>query len=619
MSAIERSPERLFAPPRVELHKRADASTIMRSPMKLAPYSRRVGDWLMHWAQHAPERAFLAERDGAGRWSTLTYRQALDEASAVATALLDLGLHADRPVAILSDNSIEHALLMLAAMQVGVPAAPISPAYSLMSNDHAKLSAIVQAIKPGAIYVSAAAPFARALGAIAGMHDATIIVGTGGGAVPKALGAAVSFDALLTRVDLDRVAQAFEQTQPDAVAKILFTSGSTGSPKGVINTHRMLCSNQQAKAQVWPFLESAPPVIVDWLPWNHTFGGNHDFNMVLRNGGTLYIDAGKPAPGLFDRSVANLREIAPTIYLNVPRGFDMLVDALRKDQALRERFFSRLQVIFYAAAALPQNLWEALTELAMDTLGEPVAMVSAWGSTETAPLATDCHFQAERSGVIGLPIPGTELKIVPNAGKQEVRVRGPNVTPGYWGHPELTRKAFDEDGFYLIGDAVRLVDEQRPERGLLFDGRVSEDFKLSSGTWVNTGGLRLRGIEVLAPIAQDIVVTGHDREAVGFLIFPNLAACRRLAELSDDAPIQSVLQAPAVQASLREGLGRLKSMGGGSSMFAARALLVDEPPSIDAGELTDKGYINQRAVLARRHALVEQLYSADGNAAVVRV
>lgn len=616
MPSIERRPERLFASPRVELRRRADASMILRSPMQLAPYSRCTGDWLVRWSREAPERVFLAERDRTGSWSTLTYRAALDKVRALATGLLAQGLGADRPVAILSDNGIEHALLMLAAMHVGVPAAPISQAYSLMSSDHAKLIAIIQSLNPGAIYVSTAEPFSRALRAIAGMHDATIVVGTGGGALPTELGAFVSFDALLARTDPDRVAQAFEQVQPDTIAKILFTSGSTGVPKGVINTHRMLCSSQQAKAQVWPFLETTPPVIVDWLPWNHTFGGNHDFNMVLRNGGTLYIDAGRPVPGLFDKSLANLQEIAPNIYLNVPRGFDMLVGALQKDRALRERFFSRLQVIFYAAAALPQNMWEMLTELAMDTLGEPVAMVSAWGSTETAPLATDCHFQAERSGVIGLPVPGTELKIVPNGSKQEVRVRGPNVTPGYWRDPELTKKAFDAEGFYCIGDAVRLVDEQHPERGLLFDGRVSEDFKLSSGTWVNTGELRLRGIEALAPIAQDIVVTGHDRDAVGFLIFPNLAACRRLAESPEDAPIQSVLQAPAVQASLREGLRRLKSMGGGSSTYAACALLMDEPASIDAGEITDKGYINQRAVLLRRHALVEQLYSADGNAAV---
>jgi feruloyl-CoA synthase len=413
------------------------------------------------------------------------------------------------------------------------------------------------------------------------------------------------------------VLAALAQVGPDTVAKILFTSGSISEPKGVINTQRMLCSSQQGKAQLWPFLAQTPPVVVDWLPWNHTFGANHDFNLVLKHGGTLYIDGGKPMPGLFDTSIANLREVAPTLYFNVPRGFDMLVTALRADAGLRRTFFSRLQLVFYAGAALPQHLWQALIELSVQETGQAVPMVTAWGSTETSPLATDCHYQAPRSGVIGLPIPGTELKLVPSGGKLEIRVRGPNVMPGYLKQPELSAKAFDDEGFYLIGDAVRFFDPEQPQLGLVFDGRVAEDFKLTSGTWVNVGALRVKGIEMLAPLAQDIVVTGHDRDDIGFLVFPNAAACRQLAGLAADAPLADAVAHDAVRECLRQGLVALKRQAGGSSTHAARALLLAEPPSVDGGEITDKGYINQSMVLRRRAALVEQLYAEVTDAGIV--
>jgi feruloyl-CoA synthase len=407
----------------------------------------------------------------------------------------------------------------------------------------------------------------------------------------------------------DRVARAFAAVGPDTIAKILFTSGSTGIPKGVVNTQRMLCASQQARLQVWPFLAGTPPVIVDWLPWNHTFGGNHNFNMILRNGGSLYIDGGKAAPGLFDKTLENLREISPTIYFNVPRGYDFLVSALRTDTALKERFFQRLQVIFYAAAALPQHLWEALEQLSATAAADRrIPMVAAWGATETAPLATDCHFQARRSGVIGLPVPGTELKLVPSGGKLEIRVRGVNVMPGYWRAPAATAAAFDEEGFYRIGDAVRWLDEKCPEAGLIFDGRIAEDFKLTSGTWVNVGSLRLRALEALAPVAQDIVLCGHDRDDIRLLVFPNVAACRQLARLDGQAGIEDVLAAPDVRQAVAAGLRRLKDSASGATTCAACALLLSEPPSIDAGEITDKGYINQRAVLDRRAALAAALY-----------
>lgn len=605
----------LFAAPRLLLDRRADGSLRLRSAEPLREGVRAVGLWLEQWARLAPERPFLAQRApggvGPGAWQTLCYGEALQRVRAAATWLLRNRRRNGGPVVVLSDNSLEHAVLKLAAMHVGIPAAAVSTAYSLASRDHAKLKGIVQELEPGVIYVGDAAPFAAALAAIAPLHDAPVVAGRNGapGMLP--------FAALLADTDAAAVEQAFAAVGPDTVAKILFTSGSTGEPKGVLNTQRMLSSNQEARAQVWPFLETTPPVLLDWLPWNHTFGANHNFNMVLRFGGTLYIDGGRPLPGQFDTSLANLREVSPTLYFNVPRGYDMLVAALKADRALRERFFAQLKVLFYSAAALPQNLWDALIELSREATGRPLPMVSAWGTTETAPLATDCHFQAPRSGNIGVPIPGCELKLLPAGDAYEIRLRGPNITPGYWKRPEQSRAAFDEEGFYVTGDAVRFADPARPEAGLVFGGRISEDFKLSTGTWVNVGGLRIRGVECMAPLAQDIVVAGHDRDYAAFLVFPNLAACRQLAGLPAAASPAQVLAHPAVREAARAGLARLRGQGGGSSMHAARCLLLEEPPTIDAGEITDKGYINQRGVLKRRDALVRALYAEPPDPAAI--
>ena len=537
-------------------------------------------------------------------WTTLTYRDALRQVRSVAAWILAQGLSAERPLVILSDNSIDHALLALASMHVGVPAAAISPAYSLVSKDFDKLKGMISLLEPGAIYVSSLKPFAAALAAIAPLHTARIVSGDTDG------GEAISFSAVAVTPETSAVETAFAKVTPDTIAKFLFTSGSTGTPKAVINTQRMLTSSQQAKAQTWSFLEDPQTdlVILDWLPWSHTFGANHNFNLVLRNGGTLYIDGGKPASGLFATSLANLRGVMPTVYFNVPRGFDMLIAALRGDDELRRRFFNEVKFAFYAGAALPQNLWDAMAELSVKTVGRALPMVSAWGSTETSPLATDCHFQAERSGNIGVPIPGTELKLVPSGDKLEVRVRGPNVTPGYWKAPELTAQAFDADGFYLIGDAVTFADPDHPEKGLFFDGRVAEDFKLNSGTWVSVGTLRVAGITALAPLAQDIVISGHGGDHVRFLVFPNIAACRAQASLPESADVNDVIGHDQVRAAIAQGLSRLKAQsGGGSSAHATRALLLAEPASVDGGEITDKGYINQRAVLTRRPAAVAVL------------
>ena len=566
-----------FAPARVEVEAREGRSRILRSPIPLAPFPRAVGEWLVHWARTSPDRVFLAERAGEA-WRKVTYAGALDAVRSIGEALLARGLSADCPVAILSDNSVDHALLALGAMHAGIPAAPISPAYSLMSKDHAKLKGIFELLQPGLVYARDPAPFAPAL---------------------EAVGArATGIEELLAEKPGARIDAAFAAVGPDTVAKILFTSGSTGSPKGVINTHRMLCSNQQSWAQLWPFLEETPPVLCEWLPWNHTFGGNATFNMVLRNGGTMYVDGGKPAPGLVETTVRNLREVSPTLYFNVPRGFDLLLPYLESDADLRRSFFRNLDAVFYAGAALPQNLWARLEALAVVENGGRLSMLSAWGSTETSPMATCVHYPIARAGVIGNPGPGTELKLVPSGTKFEVRVRGPNVTPGYWRRDDLTREAFDEEGFYRIGDAMKFVDPDDPAKGLAFDGRVAEDFKLMSGTWVHVGTVRVQLIAACDPLVQDAVITGHDREEMGALVFVNPAAAKALG-----------LDTDGVRARLQTALGKLAAESTGTSTAPVRLLVLDEPPSIDANEITDKGYINQRAVLERRAALVERLHA----------
>ncbi len=562
-----------FAPRRTELERRPDGTMLLRSPEALGATVRCVTDWLVQWAERAPERVFLAERQGEG-WRKLTYAQTLDAARRIGQALLDLGLGPERPVAILSDNSIDHALLSLGGQHVGVPVAPVSPAYSLMSKDFGKLRHIFGLVRPGLVFTADPQKFAPALDAV--------------GATSTPL------QKLLEASPGPAVERAHAALKPESLAKILFTSGSTGQPKGVINTHRMLCANQQQLAQAWPFVEDRPPVVVDWLPWNHTFGGNHNFNLVLRNGGTLYIDGGKPMPGLVETTIRNLREVPSTMYFNVPRGFDLLVPHLEQDAELRRTFFKDLDVLFYAAAALPQPLWERIERLAEQEKDGRLAMLSAWGSTETAPLATSVHFLMERAGVIGLPVPGCELKLVPAAGKLEVRVRGANVTPGYYKGEAATKAAFDEEGFYRIGDAVRFADPQDPAKGIVFDGRVAEDFKLATGTWVHVGAVRIRLISAADTLIQDAVITGHDRDELGALVFLSPAA-------------KSLTQAEII-AKLEKVLDALKAEGAASSTCPARLMIMTEPPSIDANEITDKGYMNQRAVLERRAELVERLY-----------
>jgi feruloyl-CoA synthase len=595
-----------LAPAGVNVERRSDGTLVLTSPHPLGEVPRHLCDLLRRWSEAAPDRVLFAERGETG-WRQVRYGEARRTVDRLAAGLIERGLSAERPLLILSENGVDHALLTLAAMTAGVPVAPASVAYSLVSSDLAKIRGIADLLAPGMIWAADAGRFGRAFAALAG-RGATLCASRG------AMGDVLPFEALLQDEPGDEVEDRFAAQTPDTVAKVLFTSGSTGQPKGVVNSQRMLCSNQAAIAAVWPFLREKPPVVLDWLPWSHTFGGNHNFNMVLFHGGSLHVDDGRPTPELVGRTVANLRDVSPTLYFNVPRGYDALLPSLEQDASFRAAFFRELDVLFYAAASLPHPLWERLEAQSLAARGELCLMLSAWGSTETAPMATTVHFRIRRAGVIGLPAPGTAIKLAPVEGKLELRVKGPNVTPGYWRRPDLTRAAFDEEGFVRMGDAGKLVDPADPARGLAFDGRIAEDFKLASGTWVHAGAVRTAAVAAGAPYVQDAVVAGLDREDVGLLLFLNPQACRDLCPGVGPADLGS---RPEVRARLAAAFHRYNAENPSNSHRIARLLVLGEPPSIDADEITDKGYINQRAVLDRRAALVERLYAA-GDPDVIR-
>jgi feruloyl-CoA synthase len=594
--------------------RRPDGAMLMRSADPLGDYPLRLTDRLVQWARERPERVFLAKRDAAGVWRTIAYAEALDLVRRLGQALLDRGLSAERPLVILSGNDLEHALLALAAMHVGVPYAPISPAYSLITRDFAKLTQAVALMSPGLVFAARGEPFAKAIAA-AVPRSADLVVTE----APPSDRPASLLAALIATEPTNAVERANAAVGPDSLAKVLFTSGSTGTPKGVINTQRMLTSNQQMVLASMPVIGEEPPVIVDWLPWHHTFGGNHNLGLVLYNGGSLYIDDGKPMPSQIEPSVRNLREIAPTLYFNVPKGFEALIPYLRREPDLRDRFFSRLKMLFYAAAGLPQHIWDALDELAVASCGERILMVTGLGATETAPFAVCANWEGARSGMIGLPAPGLDLKLAPVGQKIEARVRGPNVTPGYWRNPEATRAAFDEEGYYRMGDAVRFVDPDDPRQGLMFDGRLAEDFKLSTGTWVSVGPLKTRLIRHCAPLVHDLVVAAPDRDEVTALIVADLPACRAACGIKPETSDLETLRSPVLRARLQALLDDLAAESGGSSSSVVRAILLEEPPSMEANELTDKGSLNARAVLAHRAALVEELYAAEPSARVIVV
>ncbi len=603
-----------LGPADVLVERRNDGAILMRSPQPLPPFSQKLTERLVHWAKAAPDRVFLAQRDGAGAWRTLSYAQALAAVRAIAAALIERNLSAERPIAILSGNDIEHALLGLAAMHVGIPYAPISAPYSLLSQDFKKLKTIIDILTPGLVFAASGTTFARAIEA-AVPSDVEVVVA----ANPPLDRCATPFSALSMTQPTPAVDAAHAKVGPETIAKILFTSGSTGQPKGVINTQLMLCANQAMIRSGFAFVGDEPPVVVDWLPWNHTFGANHNFGMVLDNGGSLYIDEGKPLPGAIAATVRNLRDIAPTIYFNVPKGFEMLLPHFRTDQVLREKFFSRLKVLFYAGASLSQHVLDALQRIAVETTGERIIFLSSLGSTETAPLALACTWECERAGNIGLPVPGVELKLVPRGEKDEkdekdekleARLKGPNITPGYWRAPALTAEAFDEEGFYKIGDALKFADPADPAKGLLFDGRLAEDFKLATGTWVSVGPLRASFIAHCAPLVRDVVLAGADRDEVTALVFPDQDACRKLApDLAPDVAAAQLLADARVSREFARLLDELAAAASGASSRIVRALLLGEPPSLDIGEMTDKGSINQRAVLVHRAALVDELYA----------
>jgi len=597
-------PVRLGSPD-VVVERRSDGAIMLRSPRPLSPYPKNLTARLEHWAQAAPERVFLAQRNAAGAWRTLTYAAALQQVRAIAAALLARGLSPERPIAILSGNDIEHALLGLAAMHVGIPYAPISVPYSLLSKDFGKLKTIIGVLSPGLVFASNGTAFAPAIAA-AVPADVEIVVTTN----PPGDRKTTLFADLAVTAPTPAVDVAHSKVGPETIAKILFTSGSTGQPKGVINTQAMLCANQAMIRAGLTFVAEEPPVIVDWLPWNHTFGSNHNFGLVLDNGGSLYIDEGKPLPGAIAATARNLRDIASTIYFNVPKGFEMLLPYLEADHALRETFFSRLKVMFYAGASLSQHVLDAIQQLAVETTGARIMFLSSLGSTETAPAAVACSWEAERAGNIGLPLPGVELKLVPRDGKLEIRFKGANITPGYYKAPELTAAAFDDEGFYKIGDAVKFADPADPAKGLLFDGRLAEDFKLATGTWVSVGPLRGAFIAHFAPLVRDVVLAGPDRDDITALVFPDPDGCRKLApDLAADAPMATVLADPRVRGEFARKPAALKRTSCGTSNRIGRAILLAELPSLDIGEMTDKGSINQRAVLANRAALVEDLYA----------
>ena len=600
----------------VHVERRADGSLLLQSTEPLGDYPARVTDRLEQWAAEAPDRTFVARRDpavaGGGDWIRISYAQMLDRARRIGQALVARGLSADRPIAILSDNDLEHLTLAAAALWVGVPYVPVSAAYSLVSTDHAKLKHILGKVTPGLVF-AADARFARA---IANAVPADVEVVLAQGTLEDR--AVTPFAALLDTEPAAQEQAAHAAVGPDTIAKFLFTSGSTKQPKGVINTHRMMCANQQMLRQTLAFLADEPPVLVDWLPWNHTFGGNHNVGITLYNGGTLYIDEGKPTPHGIAQTLRNLREISPTVYFNVPKGLEEIAFAMERDDVLRESLFRRVKAFMFAGAGLSQAVWNQLDRLAERTVGVRIPVITGLGMTETAPSCTFAVRPGDvRSGHIGLPVPGVQVKLVPDGvgphAKTEIRFRGPNVMPGYWREPEQTAEAFDEEGFYRTGDAVRWVDAERPQAGLFFDGRIAEDFKLDTGTFVSVGPMRARIVAEGAPCVQDVVVAGMNRSDIGVLVLPRIDECRRLAGAGPELPVPELLHHPAVREFFQGLTDRLWAAGTGSANRVARLHVLAEPPSLDRGEITDKGSINQRAVLTHRAALVEAMYEGSSS------
>jgi feruloyl-CoA synthase len=590
---------------RAIVDRRPNGVIYVRSPQRLGEYPARVTDRLEHWAVRAPERIFLAQRGPNGDWQTTTYAQALARVRRLARGLLERGLSPEKPLMILSGNSVAHGLLALAAMYAGITYAPIAPAYSLAVKEFTALSYLWQNFAPAMVFVDDGAKFVRPLKALLEDGKTKVVFhGSRPDGIPSIPLAELEDAASSAAVD-----DAHRRIQPDSIAKILYTSGSTGLPKGVITTHRMLCSNQQMLCEVLQFLADEPPILCDWLPWNHTFGGSHNFGIALYNGGSLYIDAGKPTKELFGETIRNLREVATTAYFNVPKAFEMLVEHLRSDPPLRQNFFSRLKCLFFAAAGLSQHIWDDLQDIAFETCGQEILVVTGLGATESSPYALSTGIEGAAAGHLGLPVPGVELKLVPVEEKLEARLRGPSITPGFWRRPELNAAAFDGENYYCLGDAIKFLDPRNPLKGFLFDGRLNEDFKLSSGTWVRVGPLRMRLLAHFGNLLQDVVLAGPDRDFTTALFFPALEACRKLcAGLPENAAALEVVSRTEVRAVFQQRLQSFAAASTGSSTRIERAILLDTPPSIEMQEITDKGSINQKAVLKNRAEIVDELY-----------
>jgi feruloyl-CoA synthase len=596
-----------FGVMRVSVREGSPGVRYVQADLPLGAYARRLSDLLVHWAEAAPERTFMARREAlpegkTGHWQHISYAQALDYARAIGQALLDRKLSAERPVVILSENTLEHAMLSLGCIYAGVPYCPVSPAYATVSQDYDKLKHVLTTLTPGLVFAADGARYGRAVQATVG-KDVEVVLAQGSIEGRPT----TSFDALSKTAATPAVDTAMHAVRPDTIAKFLFTSGSTKLPKPVINTHRMWCANLQQITLSLPVIAEAPPVFVDWLPWNHTFGGNHNVGLTLMHGGTLYIDDGKPTAALIGETLRNLREIAPTLYFNVPTGFEMIAQAMKTDDALRKKLLSRVRMFFYSGAGLAQPVWDSLHATAEAEVGERIVMATGLGMTESAPSAMFVNSPDVKAGDIGVPVPGMTLKLVDVDGKTEVRYRGPNITPGYWRSEQATRDAFDDEGYLCTGDAVQWIDTNDIHRGLRFDGRIAEDFKLSTGTFVSVGPMRAKVIMTGAPYVQDVVLTGLNMKEVGALIFPS-PACRTVSGLPADAPWSEVLASAPVRERFQAIVNELARQATGSANRVARALLLAEPPSIDKGEITDKGSINQRAVLKHRDALVQALH-----------
>ena len=585
--------------PDLAWEEREDGSWLIWRRDPLGDYPDRLTDKIDHWADRAPDRTWMAERDGDG-WRRVTYGEMRETVRRIGAWLLRKNLSAERPLMILSGNSLEHALIALAGQYVGIPTAAVSPAYSLVASDFVKLGSIVEQITPGAVFVDDAQAFAAPLEATIG-QDVAVIAKSG-----SLSGRDIQLwdDICTTETGLD-VDRAHEAIGPDTVAKFLFTSGTTGSPKAVIQTNRMLCANQAMILDCYAYMAETPPVLVDWAPWNHTASGNKAFNVVLWNGGTYYIDGGKPSPKAIGETVRNLREISPTWYFNVPAGFEALVQQMERDPEQRESFFRDLKLMMYAGAGMAAHTWDRLEELAVKTVGHRILMTTGLGATETAPFALYCTDPQEGPGNIGIPAVGVTLKLVPHGEKFEARLKGPNITPGYWRAPNLTAEAFDEDGFYKLGDALRFAEPGHPEAGFFFDGRIAENFKLRTGTWVAVGPLRAKLIDQMSGLVKDVVIVGEDEEALAALLIPNLDAMQDLApEVEKDA----LPQHPKVVTALRQRLAEHVANATGSATRVTRVMVLTEALSIERGEVTDKGSVNQRAVLAHRSDLAQAVY-----------